>query len=311
MENTQRQQLAGDALVTTAVLALGAVLVVAGGTLAGNIAPNRLGDWLRIVPAALDGASEPRVDVLLGLLASIIGLSVVAWWVFSATLAIASALLAAAGSHRASQRTGALAPLFMRRLAMAALGLSLVAAPAAHADGLPDPAWHAAPSEQSASASLVPAGPSSAGPLAAGETAPAGGTAAAGGTVGAAALPAAPPSASPSSPLPSAQPSSAAATPTPSAAPTPSQAAWIPPAVPADPGLLVQQPKRETAGSAREPVEVRPGDSLWSIVARHLGPGATDLEVAAVWPDWYDANEGVIGDSPHLIRPGQLLVPPR
>lgn len=306
MENTQRQQVAGDALVTTAVLVLGAVLLVAGGTLAGNIAPDRLGDWLRIVPAALDDALEPRVDVLLGLLASIVGLSVVAWWVFSATLAIASALLAAAGAHRASHRTGALAPVFMRRLAMAALGLSLVAAPAAHADGLPDPAWHASPSERSAPAAPVPAGPSTAGPLAAGGTA-------AEGTVGAAALPASPPSASPSSPtpLPSARPSAAAATPTPSAAPASSQAAWVPPALPADPGLLVQRPKRETAGSVSEHVEVRPGDSLWSIVARHLGPGATDLEVAAAWPDWYDANEGVIGDTPHLIRPGQLLIPPR
>lgn len=304
MENTQRQQVAADAFVTAAVLALGSVLVVAGGVLGGTITPHMprtSGDWLRIAPSAFDDGMEPRVDVLLGLLASIIGLSVVAWWAVSATLAIVSALLAAAGAHRASQRTGALAPVFMRRLAMAVLGLSLVAAPAANADGLPDPAWHAASSEQGGAAARVPAGPRVTDSLTAG------------GTEAAEALTSPPASTSPVSPapLPSALPSRAATAPALAAAPASSQAAWIPPIVPADPGLLIQRPKRETAGSASEPVEVRPGDSLWSIVARHLGPGATDLEVAAAWPDWYDANEGVIGDSPHVIRPGQLLIPPR
>ena len=80
-------------------------------------------------------------------------------------------------------------------------------------------------------------------------------------------------------------------------------------APPTDPGHLVQQPLREPVRAGE--VEVRPGDSLWTIVARHLGPGATDLDIAAAWPSWYEANAGTIGADPDLIRPGQLLVPPR
>ena len=61
----------------------------------------------------------------------------------------------------------------------------------------------------------------------------------------------------------------------------------------------------------RRPVVVRPGDSLWLIAARRLGPTATDGEVAGAWPRWYAANRQLIGDDPELIRPGQRLDPPR
>ena len=49
---------------------------------------------------------------------------------------------------------------------------------------------------------------------------------------------------------------------------------------------------------------VTAGDSLWSIAARHLPPGATDAQVAAAWPGWYQTNSAVIGADPDLIRPG-------
>jgi nucleoid-associated protein YgaU len=52
---------------------------------------------------------------------------------------------------------------------------------------------------------------------------------------------------------------------------------------------------------------VRPGDSLWALVAAELGPDATDPVVAARWPQWYAANRGVIGPDPDLILPGQVL----
>ena len=55
---------------------------------------------------------------------------------------------------------------------------------------------------------------------------------------------------------------------------------------------------------------MRRGDSLWSIVARQLGPGASDAEIAHEWPRWFEANAAVIGDDPDLILPGQQLVPP-
>jgi nucleoid-associated protein YgaU len=65
------------------------------------------------------------------------------------------------------------------------------------------------------------------------------------------------------------------------------------------------------AGRARtERVVVRRGDSLWSIAARDLGPGASDAEVAAQWPRWWHANRAVIGPDPDLILPGTRLRPP-
>jgi nucleoid-associated protein YgaU len=55
---------------------------------------------------------------------------------------------------------------------------------------------------------------------------------------------------------------------------------------------------------------VQRGDTLWTIAARHLGPGASDAEIAQAWPAWFDANRGVIGDDPDLILPGQVLRAP-
>ena len=57
-------------------------------------------------------------------------------------------------------------------------------------------------------------------------------------------------------------------------------------------------------------VVVRPGDSLWSIAAAHLPPGARNLQIAAAWPHWYAANAALIGNDPDLVLPGwQLTIP--
>lgn len=63
-------------------------------------------------------------------------------------------------------------------------------------------------------------------------------------------------------------------------------------------------------GAPAAPVEVRRGDTLWDIAARHLGPDATPAQIAAEWPRWHAANRAVIGSDPGLIRPGQVLTPP-
>lgn len=92
--------------------------------------------------------------------------------------------------------------------------------------------------------------------------------------------------------------------------PTPT---WTPqrPAAPrrdhVDVRLVVAAPSR-----AREvaPVVVRRGDTLWAIAARHLGPAATDADVAREWPRWWQANRGVIGGDPDVLLPGQVLVEP-
>ena len=55
---------------------------------------------------------------------------------------------------------------------------------------------------------------------------------------------------------------------------------------------------------------VRRGDTLWDLVQRHLGPDASDAEVAAEWPRWHEANRDVIGHDPDLLLPGQVLQAP-
>jgi nucleoid-associated protein YgaU len=57
-------------------------------------------------------------------------------------------------------------------------------------------------------------------------------------------------------------------------------------------------------------VVVQPGDSLWVIAARALGPQASDRRVAQAWPRWWAANRAVLGATPELIHPGTHLVPP-
>ncbi|KRF04266.1 hypothetical protein ASH00_14240 [Arthrobacter sp. Soil782] len=87
---------------------------------------------------------------------------------------------------------------------------------------------------------------------------------------------------------------------------------WQPSAQPTAGGLLVKDPRDSGSdpGTGPEEMVVQPGDSLWSLTARHLGPAASDAKVAEVWPQWYAANRDVIGDNPELLLPGQILHPP-
>ncbi|MCR1782062.1 LysM peptidoglycan-binding domain-containing protein [Nocardioides carbamazepini] len=75
---------------------------------------------------------------------------------------------------------------------------------------------------------------------------------------------------------------------------------------------------RRSAGSGPGPgpagpavVVVRPGDSLWTIAAHRLGPGASQTDVASYWLRVRALNAAVIGPDHDLIRPGQSLrLPP-
>lgn len=64
-----------------------------------------------------------------------------------------------------------------------------------------------------------------------------------------------------------------------------------------------------SADAPDERVLVQPGDTLWSIAADDLGPGATDAQIADLWPQWHRANAAIISD-PDLIHPGQELSAP-
>lgn len=88
-------------------------------------------------------------------------------------------------------------------------------------------------------------------------------------------------------------------------APAPAPAATV--AVPGDPLLL---DGRRAVPDERTLVTVRRGDTLWDLAARHLGPQATDAEIAAEWPRWHEANRAVVGDDPDLLLPGWQLQPP-
>jgi nucleoid-associated protein YgaU len=88
---------------------------------------------------------------------------------------------------------------------------------------------------------------------------------------------------------------------------------WTPdaPVVRPQPDVTAVSPAgRRSASDGSAEIVVRRGDSLWAIAARHLGPGATDAEVAAEWPRWYAANRATIGADPDLVLPGQVLRPP-
>lgn len=72
---------------------------------------------------------------------------------------------------------------------------------------------------------------------------------------------------------------------------------------PARPGIRSASPRT---------VVVRPGDSLWAITRRDLGPGASDGEVTLGWHRLYAANRSRIGTDPDLVEPGlRLLLPGR
>ncbi|MEP9364245.1 hypothetical protein ABLE68_14860 [Nocardioides sp. CN2-186] len=54
-------------------------------------------------------------------------------------------------------------------------------------------------------------------------------------------------------------------------------------------------------------VVVAPGDSLWAIASRDLGPGASDAQVAGRTHELYRLNLAQIGPDPDLIQPATRL----
>ncbi len=108
-----------------------------------------------------------------------------------------------------------------------------------------------------------------------------------------------------------------APTPTPPPARRPAsqpQAMAAPPAsAPAAPRRPAARPARTVASTPARPAAglytVRAGDSLWSIAAARLGPGAAPAAVAREVSRLWSANaHRVRSGSPSLIRPGERLV---
>jgi hypothetical protein len=107
----------------------------------------------------------------------------------------------------------------------------------------------------------------------------------------------------PTEPGPSMAGAAAARNPTPHSTAGPGPAA--PTAAPTDAGPA------PIAMDATAGVIVRPGDSLWSIAAAQLPAGATARQIDATWRAWYRANRDVIGPNPNLVIPGQVLQAPQ
>ena len=200
----------------------------------------------------------------LGIFANTTGLIVITWWTMSFTAAVAAALLERSGRTRAAAATGKFSPAFMRRLALASLGIQLLAAPLATA-GTPAPGPD--PGSMPGPAVSAPWNPTTA------------------------AAPSLGPSGNPPGSLgPDLRPQ------------------WTPHAPAIEPGpLAARQLRIREPTEERAEVTVRAGDSLWSLAAARLGPLATDADIAREWPRLYRANRAVIGDSPHALRPGQIL----
>ncbi|WP_208749234.1 LysM peptidoglycan-binding domain-containing protein [Arthrobacter sp. PM3] len=210
----------------------------------------------------------------LGIVANTAGLIVITWWIMSLVIAIAAALLARCGKTRAAAATGKFSPAFMRRLVLAAVGLQLMTAPLADAA---TPHAATGPGQPAPAAVAAPVPAEAAAPMA----------------VQVSEIPApTPPPRGPSA-RPAVDPR------------------WrpLPPTVDAGPLAARHMRTQDIPGAGRE-VTVRPGDSLWSIAATVLGPLASDADIAREWPRLYATNRGVIGDNPHLLRPGLLLTLP-
>lgn len=66
---------------------------------------------------------------------------------------------------------------------------------------------------------------------------------------------------------------------------------------------IQQLPTQPSAG----PYTVKPGDSLWRISQRLLGPNATTREINQTWRVIYRDNRVTVGADPDRIVPGQEL----
>lgn len=128
MKAIDHRPLLSDAALALLILLLGVILAVTGEAMTSR--------WQR--SAARN--QSMGFDDMLGFGANVLGLILVAGWVLSVVIAFVAAALEHAGSLRAAAITGSFTPRYMRRLALAAVGLQLVTAPLANAATSPDSA---------------------------------------------------------------------------------------------------------------------------------------------------------------------------
>lgn len=307
-----------DAIVAGGLLLLGFLLSLIGAGL--------LGQW-----QTADARNQTfRVEDLLAAAAAVAGAGLLLWWIISLTCAGAGLLLEKHGNARAAAVTRIMSPAFMRRLVVAAVSVQLLSGPAAQAAGpVPGPQWSPTGGQETSVSAATGSGPAVPAAQEQETSAPANPPLEASPPAG---LPSeapelAPAPGDPMEQMPADQTSHlegapkdglpvsgrpAAVRPAPPS--TIHHPGWQPPAPVVEPGLLAAPPVRSQSSlqQTNQPwsVAVLAGDSLWDIVAQHLGPEASDVEIALEWPRWYEANKTLIGQDPDVLLPGQVLLPP-
>ncbi|MFF0988367.1 LysM peptidoglycan-binding domain-containing protein [Kocuria nitroreducens] len=218
-------------------------------------------------------AGSSGTGALIGLVAAATGCAVVVVWVLAAVLAMLAVLARHHRRERLARICGRCSPALLRRAAATALGLQLLAAPGAVADDTPSPFWGAGASAQEAATSA----------------------------------PDAPPPA-PGAPDPAPEPASGPGS---GSDLGPGPDGVLAPAPHAATEPCLQRTGSSTAERTVDgAVTVVRGDTLWSLAAAHLGPEASDEQVARAWPGWYELNRHVLADGPHQLLPGQRLQAP-
>ncbi len=269
------------------------------------------------LPLAQDATQ--RIDAAVGVAVLAAGTCAAAWTTAWLALTLACVVAARVGRRRdALERTALrIAPAVARRFVAAALGASIAvgALPAHASDSVPvaDVGWQVSSSTSTGAAAAPRAT----------QLPSATHDAAGSGTTGTqrADVTAQPPAAQRRS-APTA-PRSRASTPSPSTSPasiaptqdttTPQEQARSEDSQARKDAPVTSQRKpstRATTSPGRETVTVRSGDTLWALAAQSLGSAATDAQIAHEWPRWHDANRDLLGDDPHLIRPGEVLTVP-
>lgn len=299
MARTEKVQWS-DAGMVLALLLLGILLCFLGMGV--------LSQWQEST-ARSQGAS---VDILLGGATAAAGIALLLWWAVSILSAGASVLLERLGRRRAATSVRRFSPAFMQRAVVAALSVQLVTGVAANAavTSMSGPEWTPTQAHSTSSAASNPAVPGQA-PQATASNSPRGTP------VQTEPLQTEAPSASREGPSPAWEPSTPATV-------QELKPGWKPAPPVVEPGLLAAPEARTGAGpgldgSGRGPgdtdgqaraVTVLAGDTLWDIVASYLGPEASDVDIALEWPRWFAANRALIGGSPDVLLPGQILHAP-
>ena len=267
---------------------------------------------------------SPQLSSALLTTLSALGAVAAAWYGLSALLALVATLPSRGLQHRhlpsrlssqaaryLLQRWGAPA---VRRLAAGSLVLSLGASPALAAEAPPyDLGW-----QPSSTATVQPQTDGEAASPERPET-PVPPAATAGPTHSPASEAPTPPAATAPGPAPTTPAPAPSLGPSPGAGPSAvpqAPAATTPSAVPAPAATAADgaaDPARAGgtagAGPRTPPAQhtVRPGESLWSISASHLGLGNSAPELVTAWPQLYQHNQETVGPDPSLIQPGMVL----